>query len=363
MESHARALSHGGHEVELFDVRTDEVEGSPLYRARSAFRVATGRGRSPIEDIRGFGPDIVHVHNLFPNFGTRWVNGVQAPLVVTLHNFRPLCANAVLFRDGQVCTLCPDGHRFSGVRYACYRGSRIATLPLAWANRNGPMSNPLIQRADRIVILSERAREIYRGAGVPDQKLVVWPNFLADDLVTWSSTSPPEAATWLYVGRIGPEKGILRLAEVWPPDRELVVVGDGPDMTTLRRRIADTRIRLLGLRPRAEVLELMQRSVGLVFPSLCFESFPLVYAEAMAAGLPILAWQPNVIADAVEDQGTGMATSWADDVAAALSRAEDVFPSLRARCRSIFDETMSELAFRARAESLYRSLIVPSTSD
>ena len=53
--------------MKLVAARTDELEGEALYRVRSAKRVATGIGRSPLASLAGFEPEIVHVHNLFPN--------------------------------------------------------------------------------------------------------------------------------------------------------------------------------------------------------------------------------------------------------------------------------------------------------
>ena len=40
---------------------------------------------------------------------------------------------------------------------------------------------------------------------------------------------------------------------------------------------------------------------------------PMVYAEAMAAGLPVRAWRPNVVADRVLEDGPGMAVTWDQD--------------------------------------------------
>ena len=54
------------------------------------------------------------MHNLFPNFGTRWLKTWSGPLVTTLHNYRYACVNALLLRDNAWCTECPDGDRLAG---------------------------------------------------------------------------------------------------------------------------------------------------------------------------------------------------------------------------------------------------------
>lgn len=355
VESEVRALRRAGHAVALAAARTDELEGAPLYPVVSAARVATGLGRSPMDGIEAFAPDVVHVHNLFPNFGTRWVDHVRAPLVATLHNFRPVCANGLLFRDGRPCTLCPDGDPWAGLRFACYRGSRAATLPLTLANRAGPARHPLLRRADRVIVLSTLARDVYARAGLPPSKLVVRANFLEEALDP-GAAEVPHPRGWLYVGRLSGEKGAAPLVAAWPPGHDLTIVGDGPDRDAVADLARGRRVELVGNRPREEVIERMRAAVGLVFPSQCFESFPLVYAEAMACGLPVLAWAPNVVAGLVEQGATGRATAWTDDLAATLSEAEATFPALRRNCRALFEAELSERSFVAGAEQLYGSL-------
>ena len=356
VQSEIEALSRAGHRVELFAARTDELESAPGYRVTSALRVATGRGRSPLGGIRAFAPHVVHVHNLFPNFGRRWATELRVPLVATLHNYRPLCVNGFLFRQGHVCTLCPQGRPFAGVRHACYRGSRMASLPQALANRGGPRADPLLRRADRVVVLSRASARLYRDAGVDQAKLVVWPNFLSADLDPGPMETGKDPSGWLYVGRLSPEKGILRLVERWPADRPLQIVGDGPESDSIRKAATGKRVEVLEAVGRSAVLRLMRSAVGMVFPSAWFESFPLVYAEAMAAGLPVLAWEPNVVAELVRTDGTGTRTTWKEDLAGTLARAEMDFPDLRVQCRRVFDRQYSEAAYLVRAEALYQEL-------
>ena len=120
------ALRRAGHDVRLVSRSTDELEQSVTYPVRAGLRAATGRGDSPLDELHEFAPDIVHVHNLFPNLGRRWVERLDLPLVTTLHNYRPICPEATLFRDGHSCTLCPDSgsawHDRAGILRANHAG-------------------------------------------------------------------------------------------------------------------------------------------------------------------------------------------------------------------------------------------------
>jgi glycosyltransferase involved in cell wall biosynthesis len=354
------ALSAAGVDVRLVAMDNDEMDVVPLSGLRAASTVATGFGASPLDRLDGFRPDVIHVHNLFPYFGTRWLRHAPCPVVTTAHNFRAMCANGYLFRAGSPCTACVDGRRWSGVRYGCYRGSRLATVPLAIAGRSGAGGDPLLQAATRVLVLSERSRRVYQDAGLAPEKLVRDWHFVPADLAPAPAPAPaPEKAFWLFVGRLSAEKGISRLVEEWPLGHRLVVVGDGPDRPELERAAAARPIELVGSKSRREVVDTMLRALGLVFPSLWQETFGLVYAEALSAGLPVLAFPANVVADAVAGDGTGLVASW-DAVPEALDEAAALFPTLRGRCREVFEERYTESAFVCRRTALYDGLRLAS---
>ncbi|MFC7305785.1 glycosyltransferase family 4 protein [Streptomyces monticola] len=346
------ALRRAGHDVHLVSVGTDDVQDRPLHALRCAASVATGRGRSPLDALRALAPDVVHVHNLFPNYGRSWADGWPGPLVTTLHNYRPLCANAVLYRDGATCTRCPDGDRWAGLRHGCYRDSRPATLPLAWANRGGPAADPLLRRADRVIVLSELARATYEKAGLAAGKMTLIPNFAPDAGSSLRAADPP----WVYVGKLIPEKGILDLLRRWPADQPLDVIGSGP-LEADCRAAAPARVRFLGALPRTEVQQLLPRYQGLVFPGRCYEgAVPQVYCEALAAGVPVLGLEGSAVPLAVRAEGTGMTASWDEPLAGLLHTAAARFPGLRAHCRTVYESSYAESVWLERMERLYSGL-------
>jgi glycosyltransferase involved in cell wall biosynthesis len=367
VDAEVAALQRAGVDARTFPARTDDLEAEPLYRLRAAARVATGRGRTPLTDLGAFGPDVVHVHNLFPNYSRRWVDALDVPLVATLHNFRTVCAGGNLFRDGQLCTDCPDGRPWSAVRHRCYRGSLAATAPVAIAQRRGPGADPVLAKADRILCLSPRQRRMLAERGVAPDRLTAWSNFLPDALAPAppARTSETHGPTALYVGRMTSEKGCLDMVNSWPATTSLHVVGDGPQASEVRAAASKLDAVITPHMARADVLSLMQRSGALVMPSGCPEGLPLVFLEALACGLPIVVRRECDVAEHVEQAGLGTVVDNVDDMAAAATEvATEGRQDTAARCRRVFEEQYTEHRWAARAIELYTSLTgAPASSS
>ena len=94
-----------GHEVAEYFVRNDAVDamGRLTLAARTIWsRPAYRELRRLFRERR---PQIVHFHNTLPLISPAAYYAARAEkigVVQTLHNFRLLCPNALLFRDGRV---------------------------------------------------------------------------------------------------------------------------------------------------------------------------------------------------------------------------------------------------------------------
>jgi glycosyltransferase involved in cell wall biosynthesis len=350
VDAQVEALQSAGHDVLLVARRTDDVESERFYAVRAGFSVASGIGPSPTDALARFAPDIVHVHNLFPNWAWRWLDTWRGPVVATLHNFRPLCAAGTLYRDGRVCTDCPDGDRWAGFKHACYRDSRLATLPLTIQNIRRSSHNPLLARADALVTLSPRSREFYERAGVDPSHLRVVPNFVAEPPRVTSKVQ--RKRRWLYVGRLSPEKGVGELMEHWPADECLDVIGSGPLERTVVSA-AERGVYLLGIRSNKDVRELLPTYSGLIFPSRCFEGLPTIYLESLAAGTPVAALAGNSAADHVRLHETGIEVDCDEHWASALDQLMENRDQLAANCTRSFNEGHTQDAWLKSIQAVY----------
>jgi glycosyltransferase involved in cell wall biosynthesis len=133
----------------------------------------------------------------------------------------------------------------------------------------------------------------------------------------------PENA-WVVgtVGRLSPEKNQALLVDAVAPlldaDRQLVIVGDGPEREPLRLRIAATWraqfVHMTGARSDAENLLAAFDAFALTSRS---EGLPLVLLEAMAMRLPVVSTSVGGVPDLVEHGVTGFLVGSGDRAALA----------------------------------------------
>lgn len=353
----AEALREAGHEVEIIGRHTDQLSTRKLYELGAAARVATGVGSSPHEEIVRFSPDVVHVHNLFPNWGSSWMRDITVPTVATVHNFRPICAAGTLTREGKFCDLCPTKGSVHSVRNSCYRGSPIKTLPLAIASRKGKIPG-VFRHAAAMIFLSERSRALYETYGLDfSPKSHVLPNFAEAPPVYQKPSRPLNSSYWIFVGRLSAEKGILSLVTHWPKNVELRVVGSGPDEQECKQAAVGKNISFHGQLPRENVNQLLQLAEGLVFPSSCPENSPLVYPEALALGLPVVALKGNAVADDIRAARTGIVVESVTGFSNAIERIERNQTKYKEASVSRYFQRFTKEVWVSEIEKIYLSLL------
>jgi glycosyltransferase involved in cell wall biosynthesis len=289
VEDEARLLRRAGHEVGTLRSR------NPVGFAAAAPFVAApwnpAAARRVRRSIDGYAPDAVHIHNTW--FAqTPAVLGplreLGVPVVMSLHNYRLVCAAGTLFRDGAPCEDCVGSHPWHAVPHRCYRGSvpasAVAAATVALHRRLGTWD----RQVDRFLALTEFGRREFIAGGLPGDRISVKSNSVDDP---GPRPQPPSASdTVVFIGRLSEEKGAHILLDAWGRadlDLRLTVVGTGPLDAQLLRE-APTSVEFVGSLPPSSVRELLLRGRALVFPSIWFEGQGLVALEAAAAGLPVL---------------------------------------------------------------------------
>jgi glycosyltransferase involved in cell wall biosynthesis len=268
------------------------------------------------EAVHDFRPDVVHFHNTFPVLSPSAVyqaDKMGCATVQTLHNFRTVCAQAMLMQPGGICEKCIGQYPWPALAMKCYRNSLIATLPLVANIALHRFLRTWQNKVNRFIVLSEFNKKIFVRAGFPDKKIRVKPNFF-EDKSQKIRFKPPKENSWLFIGRLKEEKGVHLLPEVWKRLGNnaplLHIVGDGPCRNDIERKIIahglKKKIIMHGLCSSQKVNEMLNLSSLLVLPSIWYEGFPLVIGEAYAAGVPVAASKIGTPASVVIDRVTGI---------------------------------------------------------
>jgi glycosyltransferase involved in cell wall biosynthesis len=301
-------------------------DSTELGRARAAAGLLRG-GLAPADvakAVRVTGARVVHAHNLNPLFGWRALAAAKeagARVVLHLHQYRLVCATGVCFRDGEECTRCTGRNTLPGVIHNC-RGNRAEAL--AYGASLALWQRRMTGQADAVIVPSAFARERLRELGAPlaDERVHIIP----PPVHLPEHPAAVESGTYaLVVSRLVPEKGVdvaieaCRIAGV-----PLVVAGDGPECDSLRAHAADAgdaaaAVRFVGHVDDAELARLRAGAALAIVPSRSAETFGMAAAEAMAAGLPVVASRVGALGELVSEEGL-VGPGDLDELAQAIGR-------------------------------------------
>ena len=302
-----------GHPLDTLVVDNEAIRDDRTIRAQLRLGLETvwsdRAARLIRRRLRDRPVDVVHVHNTFPLLSPSIYGAARssgAAVVQTVHNYRPICPAATLFRDGAPCEDCVGrAVAWPSVLHGCYRGSRIQTLPIAAMLAAGRVTRSW-QNVDAFVALTPFAATKLAEGGLPAERIHVKANFVTPD------PGPREGSGdgFVFVGRLAPEKGIgtiLGAAALLRPGIEVRIVGDGPEADAVRAAAASHPALVpLGRLERAAVADELARARALVFPSLWYEGMPMTILEAFAAGVPVIAARLGAAATMVRDGETGL---------------------------------------------------------
>jgi glycosyltransferase involved in cell wall biosynthesis len=158
------------------------------------------------------------------------------------------------------------------------------------------------------------------------------------------------------VSRLTSEKGVRELVQAWPPGERLDIIGAGPEEQGIRA-LSREGVTLVGTRPRDEVLASMPAYRGLVFPSRCIEMQPTVLVEALACGLPIVAFDGSAGAALVDRTQAGAIYDTPLALRAALSQVSSEREVMRDRADAAYRQIGTMSQWQGRITDLYATVI------
>ncbi len=320
-EKEKELLEKNGLDVQTVTFKNDDIGTSngPSILKTALYTPWSPIGKQLIKHaINNFKPDVIHFHNTFPVLSPAALvaaKEMDIATVQTFHNFRSVCAQAMLIKGNRICKKCIGAYPWPALIYRCYRHSLKATLPLVLSIALHRLRKTWIRKVDRFIVLSESNKDVFVQAGFPRERIRIKPNFFADPFKKKKNDILFDKGNyWIFIGRLKKEKGVQLLPTTWQLLREIAprlrIVGDGP-----YRKKLENEIRRLGLRDKILLMghcstSLVQKTLRnaslLLLPSICLEGFPLVIGEAYAAGVPVAASRLGAPASIVKDGITGI---------------------------------------------------------
>ena len=285
------------------------------------------------------------------------LKGCGVPVVQTVHNYRFLCPNGLLFTHGEVCEDCVTRGYFSAIRRRCVHNSYAVSALYASAVARAWRSRNLPDNIDRYIAPTRFVADKLISRGVPPSRVRICGNFVEGVF----AAPAPKGRYFLYLGRLSNEKGLRTLLEAmrYAPGVTVKIAGRGPLEDDLRSYAAAKLAQgpeFLGF-VRGEAKDrLIREALGTIVPSECYENYPLAAAESLARGTPVIASRIGGLPEIVDHGDTGLLFDPGD--ARALGAC---IMSLAAASKAELDAMAIRAADRAQArfgaEAHYRQLL------
>jgi len=376
-EAEKAMLEKHGHEVIVYTRHSDEIRGTcneeqgtlqKLWGMVKGALCTIGNpfaARAVAKKCSEFKPDVVHFHNTFPLISPLAVRAASkyAPVVMTLHNYRTVCAAGVPTRNGKICSLCIDKRcSWDGVKNRCYRGSLLATVPLSI---NITLYSRWLPRwVRRFLVFSEFQCNKMLEYGFPKDAMALKSNSIRLDRVCHNGITKEDQI--VYVGRLSQEKGVHTLIKAWRMLGDsigcrLVLIGDGDYRADYEALAKGLGVEFMGKQANDTVRSEIAKSKALVLPSECWEGMPMTILESFAGGTPCVVSNLGALPEYMRNGALGEVFEAGDSEACAeaikrlLSRQD--YDKMCAAAKHEAEERYSEDANYKRLMEIYGDVV------
>lgn len=275
--------------------------------------------------------DVVHVHNTLSLISPSvYYASVlkEVPVIQTIHNFRLICPNALMYRKSEICEKCIKESLYCAVKNRCYHDSFFQTLVCVigvklhcWMGIYEKIYYICLTEFNRGKLLEGMGKHINR------EKIYIKPNFVEDAYSELSKEKRDIKDKYcIYVGRLEEPKGIFELIEVWQKMEDvplLIICGSGPEEERIKEIAArQNNIICLGRVSHKKVLCLIFYAEALIFSSRLYEGMPMTILESMMCGTPVICKGIGNGADIVKKVKKDMLYSTKDELCDILKKRD-----------------------------------------
>lgn len=294
VDAQTNLLKAKGHQVITYFRSSEELE-TMSHAKLKAFVSAFGNPISKREIKKILikeKPDVVHIHNLYPLISPAvlpMIKKMGFPIAMTVHNYRLLCPSGLFFSNGEICEKCTGKTKELNCIVNNCEGSLFKSTGYALRNLWSRLKEYYINNVDVFLCLTEFQKSKLVANRFSSEKCKVLPNFY-NKKINDIAYDIKERNYVAFAGRISPEKGIplLLAAAKKLPHIPFQLAGGMRDGYKKELEIPDNVI-LKGMLPSIELPSFYGKARFLVLSSIWYEGFPMVFPEAMAHKLPIIA--------------------------------------------------------------------------
>ncbi len=318
------ASKYGGYFVPHIDY--DRSGGLSGIRAASGLLYSRAAKRNIERLLLAEKPDIAHLHNIYHQISPSILHSLKKhgiPVVMTLHDYKLVCASYSMTAGGRICEACRNGRYYNCYLNKCVKDSGVKSL-LNTAEMY--LHHKLMHIYDLVDVFISPSRFLaakFREMGFK-RDIEYLPNFV--DPGNLAPAYGYKERSVVYFGRISKEKGLLTLVKAMRklPDLTLKIIGDGPLQMRVEAEIVSLglkNIRLLGYMDGDALREEILKTMFIVLPSEWYENNPKTCIEGFAMGKPAVGANVGGIPELIKDGKTGLLFKMGDseDLAAKIN--------------------------------------------
>lgn len=224
-------------------------------------------------------------------------------IVQTLHDYFTVCPNGGLYNYNtqEICKSKPMSKEciFCNCDSRHYYHKIWRIIRQIYQKKKGFMPSGVRD----YIYISEMSKQIIREHLPKNSKFYYVRNPI--DISKEEKVNVIKNNTFLYVGRLSKEKGVLLLAQAAKElHSRIIFVGDGELKEQIKSIYPEAKI--TGWLDKNEINKYLNKARALIFPSLWYETLGMTALEAKAKGIPVVVSDKCTARDVIKDNEEGL---------------------------------------------------------
>ncbi|MGB3339932.1 MAG: glycosyltransferase family 4 protein [bacterium] len=256
-------------------------------------------------------PDIVHLNNFAHQISPSILRVFQRhniPTVMTLHDYKMVCASYLMINRDKTCEACRHGKYYMCFLKKCVKDSILKSFLNTVEMYLHHKILHLYDSIDIFISPSVFLKQKLHDMGFNNKKIVYLPNFVNG--ANKHTLKKTRTNRFLYFGRLSNEKGLETLIKAaGGMDIELYIAGTGshePELKQVAVTEAVNNVYFMGYKSGNELAKEIREALAVVVPSQWYENNPRTVLESFTMGTPVIGANIGGIPEIVLNNETGL---------------------------------------------------------